>query len=739
MTHFEVGKCYRLGEEGKTLYRIESRTEKSALISALYDDGSIHETMRKKIYTEECGNIKEERIYPLGKSGTSAYSVISSRYEAESTTTSQPEALQPEIANNPGFTVEPSREIERPNYTPYPDTIADERPYVYVQPCYTPTHHTAVNPITAATMRFASSLAALLFVVYKVIIPVWYMRKKDLKKASANTFMFIVGNKYHVILNEKYQLITITDRRTDKYGFTWLSISDEDHNSYNVKVNTRYDSYTEFFDLKGLDRTCYAFQGLTPRKEIYRSKRVLFEVGKSYTAVDKNDEQRKRHLTVLDRFAAVRYDFKDKIIKLKVRISGYNIKSDYVEGWIDIFHLRNDDKIENYYMTSYLIFRADNPDTVQETPAEISDITPEAYWGKIIADNQNSIINFTWDDFLRDNANMHPKLQAKFHDEICKHNFALVDACKSHDEIRQLLAGSTEPALIGIMNLTYDYFGTHGEYHPKEMDSIPHMIDSLIERIDYCREDKVYWTKVKKRQSSQQPQPQADAPKLLRLYLASDHKEYNRIRRENKARIDACDSEEGIVALMLTLDGTGILNQADYCRVSLFNADRKTDEQLAREFAAAIMKRRAKKLKASQQKTQSQPRKENPASASDSEHKLIDTKDLHFSENRKALEHNAAVITPCLFPEAAVALLMSISAKAVIQLGSYMGLFIAKQKGSKNAVVQEFVKRLFNIRDTHSNKPSNDPTTPSRFTLHIPEGVKIVQLKNRQLGFIFTE
>ena len=161
----------------------------------------------------------------------------------------KPEASQPEIADNPGFTVEPSREIERPNYTPYPDTIADERPYVYVQPCYTPTHHTAVNPITAATMRFASALAALLFVVYKVIIPVWYMRKQDLKKANANTFVFSVGYKYPALFHDKRQFITISDRRTDKYGFTWLSFSDEDNNSYNVKVNTRDDGYTELFDV----------------------------------------------------------------------------------------------------------------------------------------------------------------------------------------------------------------------------------------------------------------------------------------------------------------------------------------------------------------------------------------------------------------------------------------------------------------------------------------------------------
>ena len=201
-----------------------------------------------------------------------------------------PDEHYPDVStvDNPCFTVEPSHEIERPNYTPYPDTIADERPYVYVQPCYTPTHHTAVNPITAATMRFASALAALLFVVYKVIIPVWYMRKQDLKKANANTFVFSVGYKYPALFHDKRQFITISDRRTDKYGFTWLSFSDEDNNSYNVKVNTRDDGYTELFDMKELERSCYAFEGLKPTKESNRVKYVKFEVGKSYTAVSKH-------------------------------------------------------------------------------------------------------------------------------------------------------------------------------------------------------------------------------------------------------------------------------------------------------------------------------------------------------------------------------------------------------------------------------------------------------------------
>lgn len=684
MTHFEVGKTYyeTFGYNGNTggSYTVIKRTAKTVTLQ--------QKTLKPIVRKIKSDDETEFLGIGIGSLLTAEHLVATDEINTECDNENAT-ASQPEIADNPCFTVEPSREIERPNYTPYPNTIADEHPYVYVQPCYTPTHNNAA----VVPYEHAASIRNF-FHIIAIYLRLWLAMHIHTQPDVIQSHVFATW------------IVELKDYEPDDPHDVSPLIYKWQRKKFYEKLKL---CRSQIASCKTREEIIACLQRVS--SESIRLLCVADRVMNKFTRISANSE--------CERKLAYAQIYADKIIQRREKAMTINAEIKESES---ITQPRS----------------ADNPDPVQEIPAQVSDISPKTYWENIIADNQNSIINFTWDDFHRDNANMHPKLQAKFYDEICKHNFALVDACKSHDEIRQLLAGSTEPALIGIMNLTYDYFGTHGEYHPKEMDSIPHMIDSLIERIDYCREDKVYWTEIKKRQSSQQPQPQTDAPKLLRLYLASDHKEYNRIRRENKARIDACDSEEGIVALMLTLDGTGILNQADYCRVSLFNADRKTDEQLAREFAAAIMKRRAKKLKASQQKTQSQPRKENPAPASDSEHTLIDTKDLHFSDRRKALEHNAAVITPCLFPEAAVALLMSISAKAIIQLGLYLGLFIAKQKGSKNAVIQEFVKRLFNLRETRSNQQnSNYATTPSQFTLHIPEGVKIVQLKNRQLGFIF--
>ena len=622
MTHFEVGKCYRLGEEGKTLYRIESRTEKSALIAKLYDDGSIAETMRKKIYTEECGNIKEERIYPLGKFGTSAYSVISSRYEAESTNTSQPEASQPEIVkfvvgktylndapaccgygasytitgksrefvsfesyflrkqaykklrigtdrngilceyfddkekgspypaqmvyataldpdvqnnadvpttidtpqtesapaiiygmsdvekslrrikskssrkksqhtpaenaqpeslyddgsfsdapgdnscpdqdipdehypdvstvDNPCFTVEPSHEIERPNYTPYTDTITDYCPYVNISPCYTPTHNNAaVVPYEhAASIRNFFHIIAIYLrlwlamhihtqpdVIQSLVFAPWIVELKDYEPDDPHDVSPLIYKWQRKKFYEKLKLCR-----------------------------------SQIASCKTREEIIACLQRVS--SESIRLLCVADRVMNKFTRISANSE--------CERKLAYAQIYADKIIQRREKAMTINAE------------IKESESITQPRST-------DNPDPVQEIPAQVSDISPKTYWENIIADNQNSIINFTWDDFHRDNANMHPKLQAKFHDEICKHNFALVDACKSHDEIRQLLAGSTEPALIGIMNLTYDYFGTHGEYHPKEMDSIPHMIDSLIERIDYCREDKVYWTKVKTR------------------------------------------------------------------------------------------------------------------------------------------------------------------------------------------------------------------------------------------------
>ena len=241
--------------------------------------------------------------------------------------------------------------------------------------------------------------------------------------------------------------------------------------------------------------------------------------------------------------------------------------------------------------------------------------------------------------------------------------------------------------------------------------------------------------------------PQPAPQKLDRLWLfADDMKDYNMIRRKNKSLIDACDSEEAITALMLTLDTTDILNQANYCRVHLctgipHSSDHKSDEQLAREFAAVIMKRRAKKLKASQPKTQQKPEKKEPAPASAPElnGKLIDTANLHGNDWRNAHRHNISVITSCLFREAVTALLLKVSVSTIREIGGQLGTLNKHVKGNKSQLIARFVDRLFEIRSIRNKKTVTTTTTPHNATSTQHKGFKIVQLKNRQLGFIFSE
>lgn len=241
--------------------------------------------------------------------------------------------------------------------------------------------------------------------------------------------------------------------------------------------------------------------------------------------------------------------------------------------------------------------------------------------------------------------------------------------------------------------------------------------------------------------------PQPAPQKLDRLWLfADDMKDYNMIRRKNKSLIDACDSEEAITALMLTLDTTDILNQANYCRVHLctgipHSSDHKSDEQLASEFAAVIMKRRAKKLKASQPKTQQKPEKKEPAPASAPElnGKLIDTANLHGNDWRNAHRHNISVITSCLFREAVTALLLKVSVSTIREIGGQLGTLNKHVKGNKSQLIARFVDRLFEIRSIRNKKTVTTTTTPHNATSTQHKGFKIVQLKNRQLGFIFSE
>ncbi len=138
-------------------------------------------------------------------------------------------------------------------------------------------------------------------------------------------------------------------------------------------------------------------------------------------------------------------------------------------------------------------------------------------------------------------------------------------------------------------------------------------------------------------------------------------------------------------------------------------------------------------------KAQPKTRKHNPAPASELEHKLIETKDLHFSERRKALDHNATVISSCMFSEAVISLLSSISLQAILQLGFHMRLFIAKPKGKKNVVADLFAKRLIEYRELRANVRSTSDNITANNSASVPDGVKFFETKHRQLGFIFTE
>ena len=140
--------------------------------------------------------------------------------------------------------------------------------------------------------------------------------------------------------------------------------------------------------------------------------------------------------------------------------------------------------------------------------------------------------------------------------------------------------------------------------------------------------------------------------------------------------------------------------------------------------------------------TPQQPTKKECATASahdDIEHKLFDTKDLPFAEKRKALDHNAAVITSCMFPEAVISLLMSISAKAILQLGFHMRLFIAKPKGTKKVIAELFANRLIDSRNLHANVRTKPGNITAKSPANIPDGVKFFVGAKRQICFKFDD
>ncbi len=230
-----------------------------------------------------------------------------------------------------------------------------------------------------------------------------------------------------------------------------------------------------------------------------------------------------------------------------------------------------------------------------------------------------------------------------------------------------------------------------------------------------------------------------------------------------RSQIATCKTREEIIAALqgISSESIRLLCVADrvfdkFTRIAAPECERKL--AYARRYADKIIQRREKamtikaevkditaqqphvKLKKKYTVNPSPRIKVRPEAApADIEHKLIETKDLHFAERRKALDHNAAVISSCMFLEAVISLLSSISPQAIIQLGFYLRLFIAKPKGKKNVIAELFAKRLIECRELHANVRSNPANINAKYSASVPEGVKFFETKHRQLGFIFTE
>lgn len=230
-----------------------------------------------------------------------------------------------------------------------------------------------------------------------------------------------------------------------------------------------------------------------------------------------------------------------------------------------------------------------------------------------------------------------------------------------------------------------------------------------------------------------------------------------------RSQIATCKTREEIIAALqgISSESIRLLCVADrvfdkFTRIAAPECERKL--AYARRYADKIIQRREKAMTIKAEVkdiTAQQPHVKlkkkytvNPsprievrpeAAPADIEHKLIETKDLHFSDKRKALDHNAAVITSCMFSEAVISLLSSISLQAILQLGFHMRLFIAKPKGKKNVVADLFAKRLIEYRELRANVRSTSDNITANNSASVPDGVKFFETKHRQLGFIFTE
>lgn len=107
-------------------------------------------------------------------------------------------------------------------------------------------------------------------------------------------------------------------------------------------------------------------------------------------------------------------------------------------------------------------------------------------------------------------------------------------------------------------------------------------------------------------------------------------------------------------------------------------------------------------------------------------------------ERKNARNHNIAVLSACLFPEAVISLLMKANTYTVKALGLHLGYLSRKSKGSKKSIVDAFTAELFRLRNrniSHAAAPAAVKSLPWT----IPDNVKLSTNNKRQICFFFTD
>ncbi|MBQ4431895.1 MAG: hypothetical protein II877_10355 [Synergistaceae bacterium] len=156
-------------------------------------------------------------------------------------------------------------------------------------------------------------------------------------------------------------------------------------------------------------------------------------------------------------------------------------------------------------------------------------------------------------------------------------------------------------------------------------------------------------------------------------------------------------------------------------------AKRKWDEECAIRLATDIEKHK-KKIS----------RKPKPAHANDSAHKLINLDGLHETERRNARNHNIALLSACMFPEAVISLLMSATVHTVKALGLHLGYMCKATKGDKKLLAEKFAAEMFRIRN-RKKSPAVQEGQTAKTPAHVPDGVKFEVNKKRQICFTFED